>query len=58
MHRSKYFIFVQYFSPFWLLLENRIFQLQTEKAHEGEAIPKLVFRPIVGEIVERQNQSF
>ena len=32
---------------------NRILQLQTEKAHEGEAITKLVFRLIVGEIVER-----
>jgi hypothetical protein len=32
---------------------NRILQLQTEKANEGEAITKLVFRLIVGEIVER-----
>ena len=32
---------------------NRILQLQTKKAHEGEAITKLVFRLIIGEIVER-----
>ena len=32
---------------------HRILQPQTEKAHEGEAITKLVFRLIVGEIVER-----
>jgi hypothetical protein len=29
---------------------NRILQLQTKKAHEGEAITKLVFRLIIGEI--------
>ena len=36
----------------------RILQFQTEKPHEREAIAKLVFRLIVGEIVERlQHQS-
>ena len=33
---------------------NRILQFQTEKPHEREATAKLVFRLIVGEIVERQ----
>jgi DDE family transposase len=32
---------------------NHILQLQPEKAHEGEAITKLVFRLILREIVER-----
>jgi hypothetical protein len=37
---------------------NSILQFQTEKPHEREAIAKLVFRLIVGEIVERlQHQS-